>query len=787
MPYGDVQHSFMKAMSGKFAERQEEKIDIEKENEEVTRDEIEKRIKILLKLAYEELINKNPKHIGYPMSDYIACFLDLKLVLEDKKFQEMFNNVIPDYKDNWAKFEEDIIKPKLDAILDILYNIKNLKGTLDFINFLRNCKFDLFSDSVVVCNMSIASALYTIYTYASINEDWIKSDERINKFKKVTELLVDTRIPQKGWQYSFIEEKDMYVHTLSTWLSLLVLGNIPKEVITEDLRREIEKIKRETIHWLKSKVHKENKYCSWCFRPDEIYNEDYGDNSPNVVATAQAILALYYAGFDVNNEIIKCSIDFIKDKKTSARSPTKDIIPESRTDQGYQGIQHCLQALLIYNLPRDDEAVLYLLRKTIGIVDRLYSKRRTPVDRYSYYTTLVPLLWYLFPSAKPVSKPVLKPLFLTPSDFKSEFESFVFDAKSIVLVGGIEYAYAKLIPKDARVLVYCRKPQEETLLKEHGWDYKWIGGDKTYVSENINCVIVDGKKALLSNDPFKDMGRYNSYKYLEGEEVSVLVKQLDEILDINIELELPKGGMEKEIKEIVREKFPKQAEIMNIEDFESNQLKGILEYYKLQPEQTEEKLAPVLGLRDRRAIESELSRRGIFSRVFINDDLKNLLEESINECFTRCLVLDESSAYLLLNTRGTDDEDKVIECFSDCLGSVVRLYVTLDTHDELIDFLKGKIKGAKLDKITKIDKDESGFSALKQPDKLLYFTKNEKITIAYAAQSEKYGIITNSWEVATMCKVNNIKTFSIMKFLNKVGNDENIYRIFRVPVDEFHR
>jgi len=621
--------------------------------------------------------------------------------------------------------------------------------------------------------MSIASALYTIYTYASINEDWIKSDERINKFKKVTELLVDTRIPQKGWQYSFIEEKDMYVHTLSTWLSLLVLGNIPKEVITEDLRREIEKIKRETIHWLKSKVHKENKYCSWCFRPDEIYNEDYGDNSPNVVATAQAILALYYAGFDVNNEIIKCSIDFIKDKKTSARSPTKDIIPESRTDQGYQGIQHCLQALLIYNLPRDDEAVLYLLRKTIGIVDRLYSKRRTPVDRYSYYTTLVPLLWYLFPSAKPVSKPVLKPLFLTPSDFKSEFESFVSDAKSIVLVGGIEYAYAKLIPKDARVLVYCRKPQEETLLKEHGWDYKWIGGDKTYVSENINCVIVDGKKALLSNDPFKDMGRYNSYKYLEGEEVSVLVKQLDEILDINIELELPKGGIEKEIKEIVRKKFPKQAEIMNIEDFESNQLQGILEYYKLNCEYSEA-VPSSLGFADsnKRYIESEFANRGLISRIFMNSELESIIRHEIMD---DNLVMDESSAYLLLNSSKREENVKsLLRIVQNDLWVLSEVHTNLkESFENLPAADKGRLRPIN---DRNIDSEiESERYPLTEAEKILItFTKTKK------ESGYRYGIITNTWEVAKRCSELELNVYSLVKFLNK---DEETYKMFRIPVD----
>ena len=641
--------------------------------------------------------------------------------------------------------------------------------------------FDEFSRRGVVSNVGLALALLDIYSF----------DEKFGLIKRgkkehlvnSTKLLMNNRVPGKGWPYRYTsegKERFSYSHTLSTWLSMLALNYVPKEIgnaITADWEKTLENIKKEVREWLLGNIHREGNYCSWSFRPGE--STEY-----NPVATAQAILALYQTGIkDKDNNDIKGAIEYIRNNINAMRDEgrpykTDRLIPEVSyiSHISHPGIQHCLHALLMFGVSPEDETIQNLLKETVEMVPKL---RATDIDLSNCYAILRPILVYL-------SR--IRPKILW--DFAtsiSEFENFVAGAKSIVIVGEIGDAYAKLIPKDAHVIVLYRKPQEEALLKEHGWDYKWIGRDKTYVSENINCVIVDGKKALLSNDPFKDMGRYTLYKYLEGEEVSDLINQLEEILDINIELKLPKGGMEKEIKEIVREKFPEQAKIMNIEDFESNQLQGILEYYKLNPEQTEEKLAPVLGLKDRRAIESELSRRGIFSRVFINDDLKNLLEESINECFTRCLVLDESSAYLLLNTRGTDDEDKVIECFSDCLGSVVKLYVTLDTHDELIDFLEGKIESAKLEKITKIDKDERGFSALKQPDKLLHFTKNEKITIACAAQSEKYGIITNSWEVATMCKVNNIKTFSIMKFLNEVGNDENIYRIFRVPVDEFHR
>jgi len=757
-------------MSGKFAGGSEEIVDMEKE-EKVTRDKVENCIKKLLKLAYEEVKKTKPEYIGYPTCDLIACFLDAKDTPRIRFFN-IFNQVVPStYKNKWELFQKEKIEPKSDAILDALSNLgDSIKSD-----------FDEFSRRGVVSNVGLALALLDIYSF----------DEKIGLTKRgkkehlvnSTKLLMNNRVPGKGWPYRYTsegKERFSYSHTLSTWLSMLALNYVPKEIgnaITADWEKTLENIKKEVREWLLGNIHREGNYCSWSFRPGE--STEY-----NPVATAQAILALYQTGIkDKDNNDIKGAIEYIRNNINAMRDEgrpykTDRLIPEVSyiSHISHPGIQHCLHALLMFGVSPEDETIQNLLKETVEMVPKL---RATDIDLSNCYAILRPILVYL-------SR--IRPKILW--DFAtsiSEFENFVAGAKSIVIVGEIGDAYAKLIPKDAHVIVLYRKPQEEALLKEHGWDYKWIGRDKTYVSENINCVIVDGKKALLSNDPFKDMGRYTLYKYLEGEEVSDLINQLEEILDINIELKLPKGGMEKEIKEIVREKFPEQAKIMNIEDFESNQLQGILEYYKLNPEQTEEKLAPVLGLKDRKAIESELSRRGIFSRMFINDDLKNLLEKSINERFTRFLVLDESSAYLLLNTRGTDDEDKVIECFSDCLGSVVKLYVTLDTHDELIDFLEGKIESAKLEKITKIDKDERGFSALKQPDKLLYFTKNEKITIAYAAQSEKYGIITNSWEVATMCKVNNIKTFSIMKFLNKVGNDENIYRIFRVPVDEFHR
>ena len=112
----------------------------------------------------------------------------------------------------------------------------------------------------------------------------------------------------------------------------------------------------------------------------------------------------------------------------------------------------------------------------------------------------------------------------------------------------------------------------------------------------------------------------------------------------------------------------------------------------------------------------------------------------------------------------------MINCCSKCLTKLEKLFIAPDVHSKVKDFLEDKIKGgAKIDRISKIGEDdyETEFNVLKQPDNLLHFAKNEKIAIVCAAQGEDYGVITNSWEVATMCKVNNIKTFSIMKLLEE--------------------
>ena len=100
MPYGNMQHNFMKVMSGKFAGGSEEIVDMEKE-EKVTRDKVENCIKKLLKLAYEEVKKTKPEYIGYPTCDLIACFLDAKDTPRIRFFN-IFNQVVPStYKNKW--------------------------------------------------------------------------------------------------------------------------------------------------------------------------------------------------------------------------------------------------------------------------------------------------------------------------------------------------------------------------------------------------------------------------------------------------------------------------------------------------------------------------------------------------------------------------------------------------------------------------------------------------------------------------------------------------------------
>jgi len=730
---------------------------------EETKTEIKNSIEILLRLAYEELIE--PRYAAYPTSDLIACFLDAEEAF-GSEFLGIFNNAVRDYKDNFEGFKKEIIEQGLDKILEALSQLKESEES----------NFDFFSkEHRVICNMALASTLLPIYTYASSNQGWLNNKKE--ELKKSTLRLLETYISGKGkgWQYYFIEGTRKYVHTLPTWLSLLSLTYIPEGIITEDQRNEIEIIKKEVKEWLEKKL-RENKCCS-CFRPEELDDKD--ENTPNPIATAQAVLALHHAGMDISDETIKCSIEFIKDKKTSIETFLKDEIPTKRIGQNYQGVQCCLQALLIYGTPYEDETVQYLLEKTIKFVNNISSKRRhkLDLDKYSYYPTLTSLLFYLFPPAKPV--------LLGSTDLQNIFNAFVSDANSIVLVGEIDITYANLIPEDKDVMVLYRDKQDPVILDEHHWKEKAFKIDSKF--DNINYVIVDGNRALFSSNPFCVTTKYNFPVHLKGEEVSLLINQLKKITgrEISTRPVQDTGTIRKEILDRLGE-FPRHREIIEpgLEEMEAERLQGVLDYFKLVPEQTEEALAPALGFEDRRAIEREFSRRGIFSRVFVNSDLKELLEKSVATTPTRYLIFDESSAYLLLNTEGTPDEEKVINCFSDCLAGS-ELFATADIHEKLRNFLRGKIEDAKIGRVAIIeDRYKDQFNELTSLHGL-QFTEDEKIAIGYATQGgEDYGIITNSWEVAKMCKENKIKTFSLMKFLEKEKN-EKIYKIFRIPIDEF--
>jgi hypothetical protein len=727
----------------------------------LTRAEIENCIEKLLELAYEEL-KKRPKYAGYPTCDLIACFLDTKVVFGEN-FQNIFNKVVSDYKDNWRGFEEKIIEPKLDAILNILCQLNDLKGTTQLTDFLMKSNFDLFSNNAAICNTSIASALYTIHTYANSNKNWMKGGDKENKLEKCVKLLTNTRIEKRGWQYSVITGKEDYTHTLSTWLSLVALDNIPNGEEVTDLTDEI---KEQVRDWLKSKVED----CSWCFRPDEMFNDDYGDNSPNPVATAHAILALYHTGVDINDEIIRCSIKFIKDNMNYDKKYDNDIIPEARTQQGFQGTQHCLQALLIFDVPSEDETVQSLTKRTVKTVDTLYSKKRkSAIDKYSYYTTLVPLLWYLFPSAKPAIKPVLKPpLFDYTKEFKNKFESFVSEANSIILIGEIDGVYARLVPTHAHVrFIYRDDEQEDTvveLFESRGWKCDCI--DKNCGLETINCVIVDTRTALLSSNPFERRKRYGFVKCLEGDEVPDLIKQLEEITDIK--MPISGGDIKQEILDKLSE-FPKHRDIIKqeLEKMAPKEQDGILQYFKHNPEYAEA-MPATLGFDSREDAEIKLADHGIISRVFTNGELRGLIKNEIKD---KNFVLDESSAYLLANSIKTDTIESLLA------PPVEDLYAPIDVHAILGDITLPSSTKQRLQKIG----DKGGDPAEIKSERYS-LTENEKIAIAFAniRKDNKYGMITNTWEVAKVCMELGINVYSLVKFLDK---DEETYKMFRIPID----
>ena len=486
---------------------------------------IRDKIKVLLELAYEEL--DKPKYDGYPTSDHVACFLDAEEILRSE-FNNIFNDAVPNnYKDSLEEFKKNMIELRLDVVLDSLSQLEDSKKT----------NFDYFSkEHGVICNMALASTLLTVYTYASRNPGWMTAKKRM--LKESTELLLKTYISGKGWQYYFIKGEQKHVHTCSTWLSLLALTYVPKEILTNDLKTKIEEVKKEVEGWLIEVVREEDKYYPWCFRPEEFGDSEYGENTSDPVATAQAILALYRTGMGINDDTIKYSIEFIKQKKTSVKNLTVDEIPIKRINQKFQGIQHCLHALLLFGIPSEDETVQYFLEKvigtekTIGIVDRIHSKQRrnrTEVERTSYYTTLFPILFYLYPPTH-----YKEPVLLDSIGFKNGFKSFITGANSIIIIGGIDGVYARLLPTHAYVRFLYRDEQEDTVVEffeSRGWECNCIS--IACGLENINCVIVDARTAILSSNLFGKRNRYGFFKYLEGDEVSDLIKHLEEITGIS--------------------------------------------------------------------------------------------------------------------------------------------------------------------------------------------------------------------------------------------------------------
>jgi len=252
-----------------------------------------------------------------------------------------------------------------------------------------------------------------------------------------------------------------------------------------------------------------------------------------------------------------------------------------------------------------------------------------------------------------------------------------------------------------------------------------------------------------------------------------LIDQIEEIADIEIKpfIKSTEEKLKEEIKEIVGKKFPKQTEIMNIEDFESNQLKGILEYYKLNCEYSEA-VPSSLGFSDsnKRYIESEFANRGLISRVFMNSELESIIRHEIMD---KNLVMDESSAYLLLNSSKREENVK-------SLLRIVQndLYVLNEVYTNLKELFEN-LPPADEGRLQPIDDRniDSEIESERYP-----LTETEKILITFTKRRKEsgYGIITNTWEVAKRCLELGLNVYSLVKFLNK---DEETYKMFRIPVD----
>ena len=743
---------------------------VENAGKEVTRADIEDWIRRLLALSYEELRRTDPSYAVYPTCDHIACFLDAKEVMKSRFFH-IFNEIkaIPKkYEDNWELFHKEKIEPKLDTIVEKLSKIEDLSA---------EDKVDAFPHHGPISNIGLASALLMIY--GSYEKNWI--EEKKEYLLKPTKFLIDNRISGEGWPCYVFGNAEEHAHTFPTWLCMATLNYIPKEIedeLTDDWQSKVKEIKSEVKEWLISKVHKEGGYCSWSFRPRET--DDY-----NPVATAQAILALHFTGMvDKENTNIRCAIEYIKNNKTymvdgiggdgknlyKTEMLVKRVGSTSRAF--YPGKQTCLQAMQIIALSSKEEMQNQNLLNEINKEIVPDFKANDAIDMCSFYATLRPLLLQ-FPFAKPI-------VLLDSLASTSEFKSFISEASSIILVGEIDTTYANLIPVDTPVVVFYRDNQDPAILEEHHWMEKAFKIDSKF--ENINCVIVEGNRGLFSSTPFCVTDRYNFPVHLEGEEVLLLIEQLKRVMGIK---EIPSRPVQDSstIKEEILDKlseFPLHTEIIKpeLEEMSPDELTGILEYVNLTPEYAEgAKLTSALGLEDRESVERKLSERRVFSRVFVNSELKGLMEKSRDiDNIDYPLVLDESSAYLILNYSG--DKNKIIE---KCLTGIVTLHVTSDIYNKIEKHLDASQRG----RIEEIKNGDKYIDTFKKQEKLpnYHFTKNEQIEIGFIISEgrDKKGIITNSWEVARVCKGNNIRTFSLMKFLDK---DENMYKFFRIPVDE---
>lgn len=712
-------------------------------------------ITLILQLAYEELMRKPRKYIGYPTSDLVACFLDAEDILGDE-FINIFDNLNSEYTNDFEKFKLEIIEPSLKSILKSLSSLKNQEKS----------KFDFFSkDFGVICNVSLASVLLTVYTYTSKHQSILdEADKKI--LEKSTQLLLETYIPQKGWQYYYIEDEDKHVHTLSTWLSLIALTNVPEEILTYDIKNRIETIKKEVKNWISENAHDEEKYFSWCFRPEDCEDDEYGENINEPIATAQSIIALNGAGMDLNDKIIKGSIDFIKDNRSKIKTNITDEIPTMRVAQKYQGIHHCLQALLISGIGTEDETVQYLLQKIIGDIDRINKKvRRSALEKYTYYTTLIPLLLYLHP-------PLNNKSFLCDSaKSKNEFESFISEAKSsILLLGQIDETYAKILSEmelnEDKIMILYRDGQNKKMLENLNWNNECLMESNLM---NLNCIIRDEETVLMSQTPFiKYENRSNCYS-IHTENVSSFINEIEDVVGKNIRI------IDKSIEslsKIIEKDYPNhwnkymEPTLRSMNPQEHN---GLLEYFSHNTNYTEA-IPTSLGFKSSEEAEIELANSGIFSRVFTNGTLKSFIKSDIID---KNLILDESSVYLLMKST------RLMENLTSLLSPPIvdELHLLSDMYEDLTKKvnLPNTIKGG----LQKIE-DTSMDPAIDFGN--YYLTDNEKILISYANNNKysKYGIITNRWEVAKTCSILKINIYSLVKFLDKT---EESYKMFRIPID----